>query len=345
MGRTQALGRVGWILPVVCLVALAVGSGCATSRSRSSLADKQVVLPAHVALPDGFYPLAGHYCPDNPGDHYDGWPRYVVGTRDKAIMAYVPAQTFLMGGGDDPDTVPPREVVVDHFYMDIHEVTNARFHRFGKRRCSVGAYREYWTPGLNDDHPVRNVSWEEALRYSKWACKELPTEAQWEAAARGDDGRIFPWGNDPHSETTRFLCNAHTGRGDFDGYAYTAPAFSFAPGVSPFGIFQMAGNVAEWCDDWYDPGRYAYPSPDDPAMGLERGPLPFGDAYYPNPGDKHIREGRVGPLLGDERVVRGGSFAVPIEHCRVDGRRAARPGARLFDVGFRCVLTLPPSGH
>jgi len=321
--------------------------GC--NHHHRPLADRCAELPAGVELPEGFYPLRGHHGFGDEEDSYDGWPRYIVSTRDKMIMCYVPGQRFLMGGGTQANDVPAREVVMNHFYMDLHEVTNGQFHRFakdakrhGKSGAKVDQYKDYWVRGLNNCDPVRNVSWYQARAYAKWAGKVLPTEAQWEAAARGPDQRIYPWGNEEVSEVTRFLCNARTGLADYDGYTYTAPAMNFAAGVSPFGIFNMSGNVWEWCDDNYDPGRYAYPSPEDPATGLERGPKAFGDANYPNPLDKDIREARVGPLCGDERVIRGGSFADPIEHCRAYTRAAARPGAHQNNVGFRCVLVLPP---
>ena len=388
---------------------LAVGTGC--QHARSMLADRTTELPANVCLPHGFYPLSGHNTPDNPEDNYDGWPRYIVCERDNMIMAYVPTQRMTMGGGLGSDEVPARQVVVNHFYMDLHEVSNVQFDRFRKaaaerspcwkvvdpmQLCSrsrlaknrqkdrpweeseaghtykyeyfwreqdkqmlypetmlnfwlwngqtpadIDCYLDYWKPGLNNHHPVRNVSWWEAWYYSKWAHKVLPSEAQWEAAARGNDRRIYPWGNEAVSETTRYLCNAKTGVEDSDGYEYTAPVLSYAAGVSPHGLYNLAGNVWEWCADWYDPGRYAYPSEADPPTGLERGTRAFGDANYPNPRDKDIREARVGPLRGDERVLRGGSFADPIERCRVDARTSARPDVHRSNFGFRCVLPLP----
>lgn len=333
-----------WAAGMSLLLLAAVGCG-----QKSPLADRCAELPEGVVLPQGFAPLRGHYGLGNEDDDYGGWPRYIVSERDNMIMCYVPSQQFMMGGGLQVDEVPPRQVVVNHFYIDLHEVTNGQFARFAKsaKRHGVSAakvdqFKDYWTPGLNNNHPVRNVSWNQARGYAQWVGKYLPTEAQWEAAARGIDHRIYPWGNEEVSETTRFLCNARTGLDEFDGYSYTAPVMNFAAGVSPFGAFNMSGNVWEWCDDYYDPGRYAYPSAEDPATGLQRGPKDFGDSNYPNPLEKDIREARVGPLRGDERVIRGGSFADPIERCRVDTRAGARAGAHQNNVGFRCVLPLPP---
>jgi len=338
---------------------LAVNIGC--QPKAMPIADYHACLPAGVNLPPGFHPLRDHSNTDDPQDSYNGWPRYIVSVKDHMIMAYVPAQTVMIGGGLDEDEVPARQVVVNHFYMDIHEVTNIQFDRF-YRSCRLFAkdepeysywthkaprvnnkYMEYFSPGANDAHPVRNVSWWDAWSYGQRLHKELPTEAQWEAAARGDDRRIFPWGNEDQSEVTHYLCNARTGREDFDGYEYTAPVKSYSAGISPFGIFNMAGNVGEWCADWYDPGRYAYPSEEDPPTGLERGARPFGDRNYPNPPAKKLRESRVGPIGGDQRVIRGGSFTDDIERCRVDVREGTKPEVCRYNVGFRCVLPLPPT--
>ncbi len=342
MASIDRLGGMGLLAAV--LLAAALGAGCS---HHSPLADLGAALPAGVALPEGFHPLAGHYDPANPDDHYNGWPRYIVCEKDNMVMAYVPSQKFTMGGGLASDEVPARQAEVSHFYIDTHEVTNGQFHRFAKaaalKSCRQhDAYREYFVCGVNNDHPVRNVSWIDARYYCKWAGRMLPTEAHWEAAARGDDRRAYPWGNETQIEATRYLCNCRTERPDFDGYEYTAPVMSFAAGVSPYGAFQMSGNVAEWCADWYDPGRAAYPSDEDLGTGLQRGARQFGDANYPNPLQKIIREARVGPLRGDEKAIRGGSFCDPIERCRVDSRKAAGPGAYPHNVGFRGVLLLPP---
>jgi formylglycine-generating enzyme required for sulfatase activity len=361
-----------------------LGTGC--GRPKSPLADRQAEAPAN--LPPGFYPLKGHDDPANPDDYYDGWPRYIVSARDNMIMAYVPTQTIRMGGGVNPNEVPERSVVVNHFYMDLHEVTNLQFAKFWKsnggdcpiakvsgslcpvcslprlgggcaceyhvsskahhswpRQCcyyATGAFKAYWVPCVNDDAPARNVDWWEAWSYSRWSDKLLPTEAQWEAAARGSDGRAYPWGNEPQLETTRYAANAATSRANYDGYEYAAPVLSYASGVSPFGIYNLSGNVWEWTADRYDLARYAWPSNEDPPAPLMRGPKEFGDANYPNPGPKDIRQARVGPVRNDQRVIRGGSFANPIEQIRATERDALSPYVHQNNVGFRTILPLPP---
>lgn len=367
--------------------------GCCGSHRHCEGIPAGEEMSGSTQLPDGFRPLRGHDNAQDGGDNYNGWPRFIFSQRDRMVMVYVPSQTFTMGGGTQPDEVPARQVRVQHFYIDLHEVTNIQFDCFrstarfagaagskSSRRCPLnpcgvladdsgplawveleksypGAcwspwccdqdpgqickYLAYWTPCVNDNHPVRNVSWCEAWSYSNWSRKQLPSEAQWEAAARGDDRRIYPWGNQDQSEVTRYLLNARTARENFDGYEYTAPVLTYAAGVSPYGAFNMAGNVAEWCGDWYDLGRYGYPSDEDPPTGLQRGPKPFGDRYYPNPWDKDFPEARVGPMRGSERAIRGGSFTDPIDRCRVDVRWTAGPEVHQQNVGFRTILLLP----
>jgi formylglycine-generating enzyme required for sulfatase activity len=333
---------------LVSVLLLAGGLGCHGKQAQvtvasaedtaAAIADRGAPLPEGVSLPDGFYPLSGQYDLSNPEDHYNGWPRYIVSVTDGTVMAYVPSQTLMMGGGTGLTEVPARTVRVGHFYMDIHEVSNRQFSRYS----STGPYRTFYLPGRNDHQPVRGVSWFDAQGYADWARKTLPTEAQWEAAARGSDRRIYPWGNDEQSEVTRYLCNASTVRESFDGYDGPAPVMNYAPGVSPFGHFNMAGNVWEWCSDWSDPGRYAYPSEEDPPSALQRSALPLGDRNYPSPAHKEIRDSRVGPPVGTERAIRGGSFMDPIQRCRVDTRASLPPDARRNNVGFRCVLVLQP---
>lgn len=192
-------------------------------------------------------------------------------------MVLVPAGEFTMGT-DDPqapdDQRPARKVNVDAFYIDKHEVTNAQFKEF----ILANGYktRKYWTKegwdfirkkrvyyiypekatyhidsplgfGENDvstapNHPVIGVSWYEASAYAKWAGKRLPTEAEWEKAARGTDARIYPWGNKFDFSKLKY----------FPHHDKLSPVGSYPKGASPYGVLDMAGSVAEWCADNID---------------------------------------------------------------------------------------------
>ena len=191
-------------------------------------------------------------------------------------MVLVPAGEFTMGT-DDPnapdDQRPARKVNVDAFYIDKHEVTNAQFKEF----ILADGYkkREYWTkegwdfiqkerfyyvyPTRNTyqinkplgfeensissepDHPVIGVSWYEAAAYAKWAGKRLATETEWEKTARGTDARVYPWGNNFDYSKLKY----------FPHHEKLSPVGSFPEGASPYGVLDMAGNVAEWCADSY----------------------------------------------------------------------------------------------
>jgi len=151
-------------------------------------------------------------------------------------------------------------------------------------------------------HPVVNVSWDDAMAFCSWAGFKLPTEAQWEKAARGTDGRIYPWGNTPPD---REHCNIYRW---FNG---TTPGNQFGvTGESPYGCRDMAGNVREWCADW------------------------FSSIYYTN---SPIRN-PIGPALGRERVVRGGSWLDDGATVRCAYRHGKNPNNSFEDLGFRVVL-------
>jgi len=189
-------------------------------------------------------------------------------------------------------------------------------------------------PGSNldgrDEHPVVQVSWDDAVAYAKWAGKRLPTEAEWEFAARGGlTGKKFTWGDDPPAEDSKL---ANIWQGDFphhntklDGYDRTAPVKSYPPNA--YGLYDMAGNVWEWCSDWYRPDSYTQrPS----AAVNPPGPPAAWDPREPN---------------SIKRVTRGGSFLCHVTYCE-----SYRPGARRgtdFDtgmshIGFRCVRPASP---
>ena len=156
-------------------------------------------------------------------------------------------------------------------------------------------------------HPVSGVSWEDSRAYCGWAEKRLPTEAEWEKAARGADARIFPWGNALPGWRRGNIALPGSKRGV--KYPPLANVDRYDGGQSAYGLHQMAGNVAEWVSDWFDPEYYAY-----------------GTHFNPD-----------GPALGREKVFRGGSWNEDPEVARAAGRGARPPEHRSYLIGFRCA--------
>lgn len=238
-------------------------------------------------------------------------------------MAVVPGGPLLMGSDTGSENQrPARTVVVDSFLIDIFEVTNTHFASFLN---AEGTASDDGTPYVNlegralriaegadgfapaswrdADTPVVHVTWVGARAYCEWVGGRLPTEAEWEKAARGTDGRPYPWGSDP---PTPALLNYNKNLRE------PTPVGSYPKGVSPYGIHDAAGNVFEWVADYYDPGYYAV-APDT------------------NP---------TGPATGDFRVIRGGAHAAIVEAwVQTTYRQPSRETQGLVDTGFRCART------
>jgi formylglycine-generating enzyme required for sulfatase activity len=254
-----------------------------------------------------------------------------VRTTDGAEMVLVPPGEFLMGSSDtDPkarlDEKPQHTLYLDGFWIDRTELTNTQFVGFlnalgahagtcGGRDCAETQVEDRHShilrqdgrymvePGF-EDHPATEVSWFGAQAYCRWAGARLPTEAEWEKAARGVDGRSYPWGGSlPTCDKAQY--------GDCGGV--TAPVDSRLAGASPYGALDMAGNVWEWVGDWYDPGYY-------------------GSSPARNP---------QGPDVGVRKVFRGGSWGYPAAFLRASDRARNRPTYAGFNVGFRCAATAP----
>lgn len=220
-------------------------------------------------------------------------------------MAYIPAGEFIMGSnqrGVQPDEKPERRVFLKGYYIDITEVTNREYKKFleATKRFPPDFMSD---PDLNDpDQPVVGVSWEDAAAYTKWADKRLPTEAEWEKAARGDTGLKYPFGNHYKEKYANKLEKT-------DGYAYTAPVNKFPNGKSPYGLLNMAGNVREWCADWYQVD------------------------YHTSTPKKNPR----GSKTGDYKVIKGGSWEDTAENLRTTKRSHNFPTSTDYKTGFRCA--------
>jgi len=224
-----------------------------------------------------------------------------VNPQDQAAMMWIPAGEFLMGrkdGSEDSDERPQRKVYLDGYWMYKNSVTVGQYRKF----CAVTKRAMPPEPSWKwqDDNPVVNVSWDDAVAYTKWAGMALPTEAQWEKAARGAEGRIFPWGDG---------WDAAKCVNGFNSGHRTQPVGSIAADISPYVCLEMVGNVWQWCADWYY------------------------DCYYRVAPAKNP----PGPVVGIRRVIRGGSwyFEDPYDY-RTSYRAKGKPSERINFCGFRC---------
>lgn len=272
-------------------------------------------------------------------------PAEVVRLVFEPQMIRIPAGTFLMGStpeqiaqaikdGADKDWVqnetPQHTVELSEYSIGKYPITNREYQAFlrdVKEQTPPRGWDGDQFPAEKGSHPVVNVSWDDATAYCKWLSKKtkknyrLPTEAEWEKAARGEDGRAYPWGNvfDPKKANTSESKIGDTT--DVGKFSNTDPALS---GDSPYGCADMAGNVWEWCNDWFSEKEYQRSSPvDQDRTG------------------KNIKDPQ-GPENGTTRCLRGGSWYSNVVNARVAVRNHDHPSIRLNRVGFRVALR--PSG-
>lgn len=224
---------------------------------------------------------------------------------DGMAQVFVPEGEFLMGRGSGGGGVhsPQHIVYLDSFWIDKYEVSNAMY-----LKCMwAGVCTELVSDNLvyknwvYRNHPVTYVVWEQAQVYCEWAGRRLPTEAEWEKAARGTDGRLYPWGNEPPNPR---LAN-------FNGSLIheAVSIYRYPLGASPYGALNMSGNAREWVADWYDPGYYLV-SP------------------YANP---------QGPDDGEERSLRSGSYNEDWREVSIIRRYRHQPQSAGLSRGFRCA--------
>ena len=274
-----------------------------------------------------------------------------VSDKDGMTLLYVPAGEFKMGAADSDSQAGAREkpqhtVYLDAFWIDQTDVTNALFKKFSdatsyktdaEKQGSgyvFDATAKSWSdtkgadwqhprgPGSNlnglDQHPVVQVSWNDAKAYCIWAGGDLPTEAQWEKVARWDDvkkqSRIYPWGDQAVAGNLLNFAdrNLNVDGADKtidDGYQYTSPVGHYPNGASPYGALDMAGNVGQWVADWY------------------------GETYYTSSPNRNP----TGPTSDQYHVLRGGSWYNVASYVRASARYWSGPVDRLDVIGFRCA--------
>jgi len=270
-----------------------------TGTSGTSASGASTASASAAKLPDGFIAVTG------TGIGPDGYPWRIRCERDNSEMVYVPAGGGIQGSDrGSSEARPAHAVFLDAYYIDVYEVTVGQYENYRQ------AQREAKKPipveprhNLSDDRaPVVGVNWRDALLYSQWAGKELPTEAQWERAARGTEGFDHPWGNGVPIWTRPRTPTQLEAIG------------SFAGDRSSYGLYDLAGNAREWCSDWYAGGYY---------QELAEGK----DAVIRNPTGPPTSRGT------DLRVVKGGD-----PKWNVWGRSGLDMSKRVGDVGFRCIL-------
>ena len=229
----------------------------------------------------------------------------------KEQMVYVPPGEFTMGSSQgQKDEGPAHQVYLKGFHLDPYEVTVKQYRacvQAGKCTEPNTAHNCNWARTDRDSHPINCVDWQQARAYCEWVQKRLPSEAEWEKAARGADTRGYPWGNEPVDCGHAVMDQSGSGSGCGEGRTW--PVGSKPAGASPYKAMDMAGNVYEWVADWYEDTYYAHSPPQDPK----------------------------GPANGSQRVLRGGSWRDDPVFLRTSFRYARDPASRSAVAGFRCA--------
>ena len=253
--------------------------------------------------------------------------------KSKGEMVLVPAGEFIMGSDKKSDRLayrseaPQRRVYLDAFEIGKYEVTALEYLKFVLATNRTPQLDWRYDGGNFQDtmahHPIMHVTWYDADAYCKWAGQRLPTEAEWEKAARGTEGRLFPWGNE-YAGPTR----ANFGRTGLSGPVRDRPerlllyppiisVDKYENAVSPYGLYQTIGNVAEWVADWYDPN------------------------YYKTAPDRNPR----GPETGTQKAFRGGGWMDSTTTMRVAMRNGTDPSTKINWLGFRCAKSVSEELH
>ena len=285
----------------------------------AALACGQASIPTPQPLPTETPPPTGPAVAMEPPVAIPGetWIR----PGDDMIMVHVKTGAFQMGSNEGDDNERPVHIVgLDAWWIDRTEVTNVQYRRCVKagecdspRENGSQTRDSYYDDSTYDDYPVIYVSWDQATDYCSWVGARLPTEAEWEYAARGPQGQVFPWGDEFDGNLLNSCdANCELGWADVsidDGYEDTAPVGSYEGGASWCGALDMAGNVWEWVDDWYAADYYE----GSPAR---------------NP---------TGPSTGEHRMLRGGSWYNYVDFVRSAYRTWHDPVVADTSIGFRCA--------